>query len=99
MKNSAIVNQVHVYTSRAAFSVRLRVDSESTPRGSLAQFALRVCLGGASKAPQTSEMTQKVPLTLASDAANQNCSFDCKRQPPMEDAILKNPFSQSELFF
>ena len=33
---------------------------------------------------------------LAVGVTNQSCSFDCKWQPPMKAAILKNLFGQSE---
>ena len=41
---------------------------------------------------------QKSSSKMAASVANQNCSFNYKWLPPMEATILKNPFSQSELF-
>ena len=42
---------------------------EATPQLFLAQFAFRVCVGGASK--------------MADSSANKNCSFNCKWQPSL----------------
>ena len=87
----------------AAFRVCLRVDSEVPPRRLLAQSAFRVCLRGAFEASPTSERRkrrQKGSSKMAAGSTNQNCSFDYKWQPPYRGAaILKNLFSQSELFF
>ena len=71
------------------------VNSKVTLRRLFAQFALGSALevpwrhlGGVSNFRQEAKGSSK----MADSAVNQNCSFDCKWQPPMEAAILKKPF-------
>ena len=87
--------------TRAALRVHLWDDSVTSPWC----ISANLCSESVSELPprhlqlQIGAKTVKGSSKIADGSANDNWSFNCKWQLPMEATILKNPFYQSELFF